>query len=410
MANFLQKKWGMSYARRSNYNECRSEQGTYNKGTERVRQHNKLKTASVISASALALAVSAASHAFEIQAGDTTANIYGFAKLDLIYDVDDDLGNAVNRNAIRLDGEPGSDGHTTMHANQSRFGIRTSTPSGGSNLNTMIEGDFYGGGGGQFRLRHAYGEWNGILAGQTSTNFGGFLGMTPTIDFNGQPGQANVGRQAQLRYTVDGFSVALEDPSSIGGNLPNGKSRLPDLTLRYQHSAGDFNMAASGMLRQVEYYDVADDSDRSSTGWGINLEASAKVAPTVTLRGAITHGDGIGGYLYLNPQATPGYIDADGSVETYKATGGSAGISVAAGQGNVNLAYGISRVDLDDAVEAGALPETANERFEGVFLNYIWSPIRNVSYGIEAGYHSRKQANGDSGDAVRLQGMVMYTF
>jgi hypothetical protein len=372
----------------------------------------KLKAASIFSATALALAVSSASQAFEIQAGDTTANIYGFAKLDLIYDVDDDLGNAVGRNNIRLDGEKGSDGHTTMHANQSRFGIRTSTPAGGSTLNTMVEGDFYGGGGGQFRLRHAYGEWNGILAGQTATNFGGFLGMTPTVDFNGQPGQANVGRQAQLRYTVEGFSVALEDPSSIGGSLDTGdsKSRLPDLTLRYQHSAGDFNMAASGMLRQVEYYDEAGDSDRRTGGWGVNLEASAKVAPTVTLRGAITHGDGMGGYLYLNPQGTPGYIDANGSVDTFKATGGTAGVSVAAGPGNINLAYGIARVDLDDAVEAGAMDETDNERFEGVFLNYIWSPIQNVSYGIEAGYHSRKQVNGDSGDAVRLQGMVMYNF
>lgn len=393
-----------------------AEQGTYNKGTEHVMKYNNLKAASLFSATALALAVSAATQAYEIQAGDTTANIYGFAKLDLIYDVDANLGNAVDRNRIRLDGEQGSDGHTTMHANQSRIGFTTSTPAGGSELKTMIEGDFYGGGGGQFRLRHAYGEWNGILAGQTATNFGGFLGMTPTIDFNGQPGQANVGRQPQLRYTVDGFSVALEDPSAaIGGSLATdgddeSKTTLPHLTLRYQHSAGDFNMAASGLLRQVEYYDAADDSDRRSTGWGVNLEASAKVAPTVTLRGAITHGDGLGSYLYINPQAAPGYIDANGSVETFKATGGTAGVSVAAGPGNVNLAYGIARVDLDDAVEAGAMAETANERFEGVFLNYIWSPIRNVSYGIEAGYHSRKQVNGDSGDAVRLQGMVMYNF
>ena len=59
---------------------------------------------------------------------------------------------------------------------------------------------------------------------------------------------------------------------------------------------------------------------------------------------------------------------------------------------------------------AGALAATANETFEGVFLNYIWSPIRNVTYGIEAGYHTREQVNGDDGDAVRIQGMVQYSF
>lgn len=370
------------------------------------------KTASIFTASALALAVSGAAQAYTIEAGDTTANVYGYAKLDVIYDVDDKLGNAINRNAIRLDGEQGSDGHTDLHAFQSRLGFTTATPAGGSEIKTMIEGDFYGGGGGSFRLRHAYGEWNGVLAGQTWTNFGGFLGMNPTIDFNGQPGQANVARQAQLRYTVDGFSVALEDPENLGGSVASAdaKSRLPDLTLRYQGGVGDFSYAASGVLRYLEFDDVGASQSGSATGWGLALEGSAQVTPDVTLRGSIVHGDGIGAYQYLTPVGSPAYVDGSGNVETITGTGGTAGVSVAAGPGNVSLGYGISTVDLDDAVDDGAMAATANERFEGLFLNYIWSPVNNVTYGIEAGYHSRKQVNGDDGDAIRLQGMVMYNF
>lgn len=404
------------------------------------------KNASIFTASALALAVSGAAQAYTIEAGDTTANIYGYAKLDLIYDVDDKLGNAINRNAIRLDGADGSDGHTDLHAFQSRLGFTTATPAGGSEIKTMIEGDFYGSGGGEFRLRHAYGEWNGLLAGQTWTNFGGFLGMNPTIDFNGQPGQANVARQAQLRYTVEGFSVALEDPENLGGSpsasynvvtdqffvggqpvvdadgdpivetssVNTAKSRLPDLTMRYQGSAGDFSYAASALLRELRYSAPANApapwSSDSTTGWGLALEASAKVTPDVTLRGSIVHGDGIGAYQYLAPVGSPAYVDSNGNLETIKGTGGTAGVSVAAGPGNVSLGYGISTVDLDDAVADGAMAATANEKFEGVFLNYIWSPIRNVTYGVEAGYHSRKQVDGDKGDAVRLQGMVQYNF
>jgi hypothetical protein len=378
------------------------------------------KTASIFTASALALAVAGAAQAYTIEAGDTTANIYGYAKLDMIYDVDDDLGNAVSRAAISLDGEPSSTGHTTMHAFQSRLGFTTATPAGGSELKTMIEGDFYGGGGGTFRLRHAYGEWNGLLAGQTWTNFGGFLGMNPTIDFTPQPGIGNAARQAQLRYTVDGFSIALEDPDSLGGKVASGfdgtptaaashKTRLPDLTARYQGAAGDFNYAASAMLRQVRYDDVGVSSD-SATGWGLALEANAKVAQGVTLRGAITHGDGIGGYLEGNPTA-PAYIDPiTGSLETIEATGGAVGISVAAGDGNINLGYGIARADLDDAVAAGAADDDTNKQFEAVHLNYIWSPIRNVTYGVEVGYHTREVQDGRDGDAVRVQGMVQYNF
>lgn len=284
----------------------------------------------------------------------------------------------------------------------------------------MIEGDFYGSGGGTFRLRHAYGEWNGLLAGQTWTNFGGFLGMTPTIDFTGQVGQANIGRQAQLRYTIDGFSIALEEPTAIGGAVAAGedgesKNSLPHLTLRYQGGVGDFNYAASAVVREVEYYNTDEDSDKGSTGWGLNLEASAKVAEGVTLRGSVTHGDGLGSYMYGNPYG-PGYVNADGGVSKIKGTGGTAGISIAAGDGNVNLGYGIATADLDDAladgifVDADGEPTDPSDKFESVYLNYIWSPVRNVTYGIEAGWHSRDTVRGNDGDAVRVQGMVQYNF
>jgi len=64
------------------------------------------KTASIFAASALALAVAGAAQAYTIEAGDTTANIYGYAKLDLIYDVDAKLGNSVGHGNIYLDGQP----------------------------------------------------------------------------------------------------------------------------------------------------------------------------------------------------------------------------------------------------------------------------------------------------------------
>ena len=57
-------------------------------------------------------------------------------------------------------------------------------------LKTNVEGEFYGDGGfsdggGGFRLRHAYGVWKGVLAGQAWSNFGNTISLFPTVDFNG---------------------------------------------------------------------------------------------------------------------------------------------------------------------------------------------------------------------------------
>ncbi|GAB2786014.1 DcaP family trimeric outer membrane transporter [Halomonas shantousis] len=385
-----------------------------------MRQYNNLAVGSIFSVSVMALAIAGSANAFELKAGDTDVRIGGYAKLDMIYDVDDDMGNAVKHSAISLDGENHSEGHTNLHAYQSRIGFQTATPVGDSVLKTNIEGDFYGSGN-NFRLRHAYGEWNGLLAGQTWTNFSGAVGLTPTVDFTGVGGTAHTARQPQLRYTTGGFSVALEDPDTLGRTLSvndssseEAKSGLPDLTLRYGASTGMLKYSASAVLRQLEYYNQVTDDEESAFGWGASLAAEAQLTDIFTLRGVVTHGDGIGGYLNVSAYDTqpgaPAYIDASGDLETVKGTGGTVGMSLKAGPGAVNLSYSIAAVDLDDLYDTGGIDPHTDETYESIYLNYIWSPVERITYGIEAGLHSREVVNGEEGDAVRLQGMVMYSF
>lgn len=387
--------------------------------------HATLKPASLVLAGGLAMAVAGASHAIDFKAGDTTASVYGYAKLDMIYDVDNELGDLAARPRILIDGQSGSEGHTTLHAYQSRIGFMTTTPAGGSQLKTQVEVDWFDNApeGGDLRLRHAYGSWNGVTAGKTWINFGSLLGKTPTIDFAPQPGQSKAGRKAQLRYSRANWHVALENPDpedyrdgvatsfnpkrGIYTEHEDAKSGLPDLTLRYQHQAGGLHYSASAMARQLEV--EGQGVDDSATGWGLNLAARYPATERLTLRGAVTWGDGIGEYLQNNPSA-PGYLE-EGGIETIEAWGANVGMSLVAGPGAINLGYGISKADLDDAREAGiAGVEGANEQFEAVHLNYIWSPIERISYGVEAGYHTRQVVDGRDGDALRLQGMVMYSF
>ena len=372
--------------------------------------------------SALALAVASSAGAFEVSAKDTTAKVYGYAKLDMIYDVNDDLGPLVTHKNIRLDNQDGPDGHTRLQAFQSRLGVSTLTPTDMGDIKTVFEGDFYGDGGGVFRLRHAYGEWHGILAGQTWSNFGNFLGTTPTIDFLGQVGQPVISRQSQLRYTTGGLSVALEDPGTLGGastlppaqgNTPVNASTqksLPDLTAQFQGSAGMVTYGLSGMARRISVYDAGTDNDESAFGYGVSLAAKIAVSDMVTLHGSVVYGDGIGGYLYGNPGAPAYYNPQTGNVETIKAMGGTLGGTIAMGPGDLSLAYGIATADWDSARDDGVVTNSQNETFQSTYINYIWSPVSHVSYGVEAGYHTRKTVGGDEGNAVRIQGMAQYSF
>lgn len=366
------------------------------------------------------IGLSTATHALDFEVGETKASVYGYVQLDAAYTDGKKMDAASGFTPfvdIRPDNIDGSDGDLDMGAYTSRIGLRTNTPTSNGPVNVVVEGDFHDGGGPGFRLRHAYGEWNGVLAGQTWTNFSGFIGLTPTIDFTGPVGRPNPGRLAQLRYTTGGFSVALEDPDgfSVGEGILSGasgvnQSRLPNLTLRYTQGIDAFAYEIGGLVREIGYDSAGEDN--YAFGWGVNASAAYQFASGITLRGAVAHGDGIGGYLFFNPGGA-GYTTPDGSVETIKATSATTGISVPAGPGNVNVSYAMVQADMDDT--AGLRPAPPNtlygyDRYDSVFLNYIWSPTEHVSYGVEVGYHQAEQPSGTSGDITRVQGMVRYTF
>ncbi|MEA3252506.1 MAG: DcaP family trimeric outer membrane transporter [Pseudomonadota bacterium] len=372
-----------------------------------------------------ALGICTAAQAYEIKLDDTKINLYGYAQLDIAYND----GPAMAASGfvplqIRPDDVKGSDGNTDLGAYTSRIGFSTLTPTEYGPLKTVIEGDFNGNGGGSFRLRHAYGVWNGILAGQTWTNFSGVVGLTPTIDFTGPVGRPNPGRLAQLRYTTGGFSVALEDPDTfsadIAGSDPGSledysdiesKNRLPALTMRYNNSEGAFKYEFGALLRELGYYNSIEDDDEYGWGWGLNAAASYTFSRDIVLRGVITHGDGIGGYTFFNPGGA-GYVDESGDIETVEATAADFGVTVPAGPGAFNISYAMVKADLDDAVDAGRVLTTpyGYDQYNSVFVNYIWSPIKHITYGIEAARHEAEQINGGSGDNFRVQGMVRYVF
>ncbi|NVF16326.1 hypothetical protein HZS80_20445 [Halomonas glaciei] len=309
-------------------------------------------------------------------------------------------------------------------ATQSRIGFQTSTPVEGSTLDTVIEGDFwsYNDDNTRFRLRHAYGSWNGILAGQTWSNYNTFVAATPTLDFFGTAGSNGYGtRLAQLRYSMGGFSIAAEDPKAqlaenIDGSVPDedllpdnddAVSSIPALSLRYENSMGEFSYSIAGIARQLKY-DTGSEKD-TEMGYGA-FAAGAYHAGPVTLRAIVNASEGANSYLYLSGDYFNGadaYVDTNGKLQTLSGDGGAVGLSYQISpQYSLNASHGYTDVDLGDTTVGG----NAGRKNKNTFLNLMWTPNERLMYGIEYGYFETELTDDREEDASRVMVAAQYSF
>lgn len=108
----------------------------------------------------------------------------GFVRLDLIHDFDP-IGDRYEfvTTSIPTDGSSGQ--RTTVSARQSRFNLDVNHR--GNSLRLFAEGDFFGDGG-DFRLRHAYGEFRGVMIGQNWSTFQDESIIPATLDYEGPVG------------------------------------------------------------------------------------------------------------------------------------------------------------------------------------------------------------------------------
>ena len=387
---------------------------------------NNKKKASLGGLTAMALAMGTTSAlALESQVGETTVGLYGYARLNMAYSFDQDAGSANEGyfgDIERSEDKVGDQFQAS--ATQSRIGFRTSTPVEGSTLYTVIEGDFwsYNDDNSRFRLRHAYGSWNGILAGQTWSNYNTFVAATPTLDFLGTAGSNGYGsRLAQLRYTMGGFSIAAEDPKAqlaenIDGSVPeddllpdndDAVSSMPALSLRYEDSMGDFSYSIAGIARQLKY-DTGSEKD-TEMGYGA-FAAGAYHAGPVTLRAIVNASEGANSYIYLSGDFFNGadaYVDTNGKLQTLSGDGGALGLSYQISPHySLNASHGYTDVELGDPTVGG----NAGRKNKNTFLNLMWTPNERLMYGIEYGYFETELADGREEDASRVMVAAQYSF
>ncbi|CCG96623.1 conserved hypothetical protein; putative exported protein [Marinobacter nauticus ATCC 49840] len=372
-------------------------------------QSNKLRMAIRATAAATVLGMASQAGAVSFSAGDYDVNVYGYARLNASYDVDSD--QSLSTRSGSYDGLAGNDdaadGHFGADAVQSRLGFKTTSPEG---LNVTVEGDFRPG---NLRLRHAFGEYKGVLMGQTWSNFTSFVGNTATLDFDSLPGLAGLqGRVAQARYTTGALSFSLEEPNNSIINNADGKDSMPAITARLEDSAGGMSYSAAVLAHQVGYDDGND--DESAFGFATFVAAKMALTDMITVQGTLSYTDGANSYLYRsgdNFGADSAYVDSSGDLETISGYGGSIGAGVNLGNGrSINIGYGLVEVDWDDAEDDGVAVADESESNQAIMANYKWTPLKNVMMGVEYQFLKRENVDGTDGDASRLLFAAQYNF
>jgi len=367
-----------------------------------------------------------------------SVEVYGFGMGDAIADFkqnNPDWYDSERPSKLpKVANEFGQDGHFYLSARQSRFGVRGTIPTSNGDIKAVFEFDLYGTGKDAglttMRVRHAYGQWKNIGAGQTNTQFMDADVFPNTIEYWGPPGMMFV-RLPQVFYQFfqDGDSnatVSIENPGSSGDagvfadrvELQNVRGRYPypDFAGHYRHGDKWGHVQVSAVLRYIGYDDLLpnDAFDLNGHVWGGGISGSGviKATPDDTLRLQATWGRGIANYFNDTPidvaaKSNPGNPVTPVVGEALKVFGMTAYLDHNWNK-EWSTAAGYSRVDFTNSDL-----QTANAYKSGEYasFNLLYAPAANVLMGGEFQWgHRENNSDGFSVNDYRIQVSFKYSF
>jgi len=389
---------------------------------------------------ALLAAVSGRATAQGAASQDTTLRLelFGFAQGDIGFDfarMDPNWFDVVR--PTKLPSGPfefGKNGHFWASARQTRFGVRAAKLTDYGDVKAVFDFDLFGVGvdAGQttIRLRHAYGSFLHIYAGQLETPFMDLDVFPNILDYWGPSGMIFF-RNVMLQYrpieTQDGkqmLQIALERPgaSADAGDYA-GRIELanvtphfpwPDISAAYRY-AGDWgHVKVAGIWREIRWDQVPTDTfDLSGhvTGWGATLSGNFKFSRDV-IRWQAVYGEGIQNYFNDAP-VDVGVVNQFNNLRTpitgdalpifgavlYDDHTWNSEFSSAIGWSMTNITN--SDAELGSAFHNGQYAST----------NLLWTPTSNMMLGGEVQY-ARRQNNFDGFkiNQVKLQFSVKYSY
>ncbi len=176
-------------------------------------------------------------------------------------------------------------GGTVLSESQSNFGVavnetRLTTKWVHGDITGYIGMDFYGGavsGGGNevfsnssgLRLRQAFIKYKNVLVGQAWTTFQNTSALAEAADFGGPLVGSAFIRQSQIRYTMGGLQLSIENPETYGGYRGSKDKRddnIPDFIGKYTFKGDWGNVSVSALARQLK---TVSNETESAVGFGV---------------------------------------------------------------------------------------------------------------------------------------------
>ena len=332
----------------------------------------------------------------------------GRIKLDIIRDFDAITSeDSFDTRTIAVDGSKGS--NSSVHARETRLFLDMRGPVEGRELRMYLETDFYGSGN-VFRLRHAYGTYGGLLAGQTWSTFMDESNIPNTIDFESPTAFPTI-RQAQVRWTqklgtsvtwaigVEDNKSSIQTPAGVPGKA---EYPMPDLATRLRFEGSRGHVHGGLFLGQARFRPTEGDTD-NETLWGGLLSAKVKTFGRDYAYAQFTFGEGVGRYR--------------GGVTAVPDTSGELhAVGLVAWTGGYEHYW--SPILTSNAVySVGSVPDeefyadTLNKRLDYAAVNLLYWFLRDRAWaGVEYLYGRREVFGGQVGNANRLQFAVRFNF
>ncbi|UCB54237.1 MAG: hypothetical protein JSW45_09800 [Thiotrichales bacterium] len=375
---------------------------------------------SSVTAALIAAPLAASAYSFTDKSGKVQMSIGGYAKLSVLYsDTDKGSMSGLARDIYLPSATPVAASGATVQdsqvldftARESRINFKGKTDIDGHKVGMTLEIDFLGTSGGTEtvsnsyspRLRHFFFTFDNWLFGQTWSTAMDTAALAESVDFLAAPEGIVFIRQAMARYSRGNFQVALENPQSfVDGATDGDVGVVPDLTGNYKFKGKWGHVRLNGILRQI----TVDEGtiDESEMGYGFGASGKIKVFANDDIRFSAMYGDGMGRYTSLGLVRDGVLIN--NKIETVKSTILSAAyrhVWNAKSSSNIIL----SSADIDNPTGSGG---GLNKGSTSIQINYLYRPVKQVTYGIMVLGAERETENGDKGELTRIQGSAKYSF